>query len=201
MLVEGNAAAAMGCMFAGVTVVAWYPITPSSSLPETLICYMRKYRMDKETGKATFAIVQAEDEIAALGMVIGAELGGRAGHDVDVGPGHLADVRVRGSRVLRRVPAVVFDIQRVGPSTGLPTRTAQGDMLFAAVNSHGDTRHVLLLPASVEECYEMAMQAFDLAERLQTIVFVMSDLDLGMNTWMSPSRSRIPTSRSIAARC
>jgi 2-oxoglutarate ferredoxin oxidoreductase subunit alpha len=185
VLVEGNAAAAMGCMFAGVTVVAWYPITPSSSLPETLIGYMRKYRMDQETGKATFAIVQAEDEIAALGMVIGASWAGARSMTSTSGPGISLMSEFAGLAYYAEVPAVVFDIQRVGPSTGLPTRTAQGDLLFAAVNSHGDTRHVMLLPASVEECYQMAMDAFDLAERLQTIVYVMSDLDLGMNTWMA----------------
>ena len=185
VLVEGNAAAAMGCMFAGVTVCAWYPITPSSSLPETLIGYMRKYRMDKETGKATFAIVQAEDEIAALGMVVGAGWAGARSMTSTSGPGISLMSEFAGLAYYAEVPAVVFDIQRVGPSTGLPTRTAQGDLLFAAVNSHGDTRHVLLLPGSVTECYEMAMDAFDLAERLQTIVFVLSDLDLGMNTWMA----------------
>jgi len=185
ILVEGNAAAAMGCMFAGVTVVAWYPITPSSSLPETLIGYMRKYRMDRETGKATFAIVQAEDEIAALGMVVGASWAGARAMTSTSGPGISLMSEFAGLAYYAEVPAVVFDIQRVGPSTGLPTRTAQGDLLFVAVNSHGDTRHVMLLPASVQECYEMAMEAFDLAERLQTIVFVMSDLDLGMNTWMA----------------
>ena len=185
VLVEGNAAAAMGCLFAGATVVAWYPITPSSSLPETLIGYMRKYRMDPETGKATFAIVQAEDEIAALGMVVGAGWAGARAMTSTSGPGISLMSEFAGLAYYAEVPAVVFDIQRVGPSTGLPTRTAQGDLLFAALNSHGDTRHVLLIPGSVEECYELAMEAFDLAERLQTIVFVMSDLDLGMNSWMS----------------
>ena len=172
-------------MMAGVTVVAWYPITPSSSLPETLIGYMKKYRMDKATGKATFAIVQAEDEIAAIGMVIGAGWAGARAMTSTSGPGHLADGGVRGPGLLRRTPGVVFDIQRVGPSTGLPTRTAQGDILTVAMLSHGDTKHVMLLPATVEECYTMSMDAFDLAERFQTLVFVMSDLDLGMNTWMS----------------
>jgi 2-oxoglutarate ferredoxin oxidoreductase subunit alpha len=185
ILVEGNTAAAMGCLFAGVTVVAWYPITPSSSLPETLIGYMRKYRMDP-SGKATFAIVQAEDEIAALGMVLGASWAGARAMTSTSGPGISLMSEFAGLSYYAEVPAVVFDIQRVGPSTGLPTRTAQADLLFVAVNSHGDTRHVMLLPASVDECYTMAMQAFDLAERLQTVVFVMSDLDLGMNTWMSP---------------
>src|SRR5262245_58096233 len=184
ILVEGNAAAAMGCMFAGVTVVAWYPITPSSSLPETLIGYMRKYRMDKD-GKATFAIVQAEDEIAALGMVVGASWAGARSMTSTSGPGISLMSEFAGLSYYAEIPAVVFDIQRVGPSTGLPTRTAQGDLLFVALNSHGDTRHVMLLPASVEECYQMAMDAFDLSERLQTIIYVLSDLDLGMNTWMA----------------
>ena len=185
ILVEGNAAAAMGCMFAGVTVVAWYPITPSSSLPETLISYMRKYRMDQSSGKATFAIVQAEDEIAALGMVVGASWAGARAMTSTSGPGISLMSEFAGLAYYAEIPAVVFDIQRVGPSTGLPTRTAQGDLLFVAVNSHGDTRQIMLLPASVAECYEMSMEAFNLSERLQTIVFVMSDLDLGMNTWMA----------------
>jgi 2-oxoglutarate ferredoxin oxidoreductase subunit alpha len=185
ILIEGNAAAAIGCLMAGVTVVAWYPITPSSSLCETLIDYMRKYRMDKETGKATFAIVQAEDEIAAIGMVIGASWTGARAMTSTSGPGISLMSEFTGLGYYAEVPAVIFDIQRVGPSTGLPTRTAQGDILSTAVLSHGDTRHPLLLPSSVAECYGMAMEAFDLAERLQTPVFVMSDLDLGMNMWMS----------------
>ncbi|MCA1563298.1 MAG: 2-oxoacid:acceptor oxidoreductase subunit alpha [Acidobacteria bacterium] len=185
ILVEGNAAGALGCMMAGCTVVAWYPITPSSSLPETLISYMRKYRMDKATGKATFAIVQAEDEIAALGMVIGAGWAGARAMTSTAGPGISLMAEFAGLAYYAEVPAVVFDVQRVGPSTGLPTRTAQGDILSTALLSHGDTRHIMLLPCSVEECYTMAMDAFDLAERFQTIVFVMSDLDLGMNTWMA----------------
>ncbi len=185
ILVEGNAAAAMGCMFAGVTVVPWYPITPSSSLPESLITYMRKYRMDKETGKATFAIVQAEDEIAAVGMVIGASWAGARAMTSTSGPGISLMSEFAGLAYYAEVPAVVWDIQRVGPSTGLPTRTAQGDLLSTAVNSHGDTKHVMLLPSSMSECFDMAGDAFDVAERLQTIVYVMSDLDLGMNTWMS----------------
>jgi 2-oxoglutarate ferredoxin oxidoreductase subunit alpha len=185
ILIEGNAAAAIGCMMAGVTVVAWYPITPSSSLCESLIDYLRKYRIDKETGKATFAVVQAEDEIAAIGMVIGASWVGARAMTSTSGPGISLMGEFAGLGYYAEVPAVIFDIQRVGPSTGLPTRTAQGDILTTAVLSHGDTRHPLLLPASVVECYSMAMDAFDLAERLQTPVFVMSDLDLGMNMWMS----------------
>jgi 2-oxoglutarate/2-oxoacid ferredoxin oxidoreductase subunit alpha len=185
ILIEGNAAAAIGCLMAGVTVVAWYPITPSSSLCESLIDLMRKYRIDKETGKATFAIVQAEDEIAALGMVIGAAWAGARAMTSTSGPGISLMGEFTGLGYYAEVPAVIFDIQRVGPSTGLPTRTAQGDILTTALLSHGDTRHPLLLPSSVEECYSMAMTAFDLAERLQTPAFVMSDLDLGMNIWMS----------------
>jgi 2-oxoglutarate ferredoxin oxidoreductase subunit alpha len=165
--------------------VAWYPITPSSSLCETLIEYLRKYRMDPETGKATFAVVQAEDEIAALGMVIGASWAGARAMTSTAGPGISLMAEFTGLGYYAEVPAVIFDVQRVGPSTGLPTRTQQGDILTTALLSHGDTRHPLLLPASVGECYEFAMRAFDLAEQLQSPVFVMSDLDLGMNTWMS----------------
>jgi 2-oxoglutarate ferredoxin oxidoreductase subunit alpha len=185
ILIEGNTAAAIGCLMAGVTVVAWYPITPSSSLCESLIDYMRKYRIDQATGKATFAIVQAEDEIAAIGMVIGASWVGARAMTSTSGPGISLMSEFTGLGYYAEVPAVIFDIQRVGPSTGLPTRTAQGDILATAVLSHGDTRHPLLLPSSVGECYSMSMEAFDLAERLQTPVFVMSDLDLGMNMWMS----------------
>ena len=185
VLIEGNAAAAIGAMMAGVTVVTWYPITPSSSLCETLIDYLKKYRIDEETGKATFAVVQAEDEIAALGMAIGAGWSGARSMTSTSGPGVSLMSEFTGLGYYAEVPAVIFDVQRVGPSTGLPTRTAQGDVLTTAFLSHGDTRHLLLFPASVEECYTMAMEAFDLAERFQTPVFVMSDLDLGMNTWMS----------------
>jgi 2-oxoglutarate ferredoxin oxidoreductase subunit alpha len=187
ILVEGNAAAALGCLMAGVTVVAWYPITPSSSLPETLTSYLRKYRVDKDSGKATFAVVQAEDEIASIGMVIGAGWAGARAMTSTSGPGISLMGEFAGLAYYAEVPGVVFDIQRVGPSTGLPTRTAQGDLLQVATLSHGDTKQVMLIPASAEECYAMAMTAFDLAERFQTLVFVMSDLDLAMNTWMSPT--------------
>ena len=185
ILIEGNSAAALGCMMAGVTVVTWYPITPSSSLCETLITYMKRYRMDPETGKATFAIVQAEDELAAIGMVMGAGWAGARAMTSTAGPGISLMAEFVGLGYYAEVPGVIFDIQRVGPSTGLPTRTAQGDVLSTALLSHGDTKHPLLFPASAEECYSMAMDAFDLAEELQTPVFVMSDLDLGMNYWMS----------------
>jgi 2-oxoglutarate/2-oxoacid ferredoxin oxidoreductase subunit alpha len=185
ILIEGNAAAAIGCMMAGVTVVAWYPITPSSSLCESLITYMKKYRVDKTTGKATFAIVQAEDEIASLGMVVGASWAGARSMTATAGPGISLMSEFTGLAYYAEAPAVIFDVQRVGPSTGLPTRTAQGDLLSTAFLSHGDTKHLMLIPSSVSECYEMALDAFDLAERFQTPVFVMMDLDLGMNNWMS----------------
>jgi len=185
ILIEGNSAAAIGCMMAGVTVVAWYPITPSSSLCETLITYMRKYRMDKETGKATFAIVQAEDEIASLGIVLGAGWAGARAMTATAGPGISLMAEFTGLGYYAEVPAVIFDVQRVGPSTGLPTRTAQGDILSIAFLSHGDTKHLMLFPSSPEESYAMAMEAFDLAERFQTPIFVLMDLDLGMNTWMA----------------
>ena len=185
ILIEGNAAAAIGCLMAGVTFVGWYPITPSSSLCESLIDYLKKYRKDPETGKATYAVIQAEDEIAALGMVIGAGWMGARAMTSTAGPGISLMGEFTGLGYYAEVPAVIFDVQRVGPSTGLPTRTAQQDILSTAVLSHGDTKHPLLIPASVAECYTMAMDAFDLAERLQTPIFVMSDLDLGMNNWMA----------------
>jgi len=185
ILIEGNQAAALGSMFAGVTVVTWYPITPSSSVCETLIEYMKRYRIDKETGKATFAIVQAEDELAALGMALGAGWAGARSMTATSGPGISLMAEFTGFGYYAEIPAVIFNIQRLGPSTGLPTRTAQGDILSTALLSHGDTKHLMLLPCSVSECFTMAIDAFDLAEELQTPVFVMCDLDLGMNTWMS----------------
>jgi len=184
IIIDGNSAAALGCMFAGVTVVSWYPITPSSSLPETLIEYMKEYRIQPD-GKATFAIVQAEDEVAAIGMVIGAGWAGARAMTATAGPGISLMAEYAGLAYYTEVPGVIWDIQRVGPSTGLPTRTSQGDILSTAFLSHGDTKHILLIPSSVEECYTMAGEAFDLAEQFQTLVFVMSDLDLGMNNWMS----------------
>jgi 2-oxoglutarate/2-oxoacid ferredoxin oxidoreductase subunit alpha len=184
IIIDGNSAAALGCMFAGVTVVTWYPITPSSSLVETLIDYMKEYRIGPD-GKATFAIVQAEDELAAIGMVIGAGWSGARAMTATAGPGISLMAEFAGLAYYTEVPAVIWDIQRVGPSTGLPTRTSQGDILSTAVLSHGDTKHIMLLPSSVEECFTMAQDAFELAEQFQTPVFVMSDLDLGMNNWMS----------------
>ncbi len=184
IIIDGNAAAALGCMFAGVTVVTWYPITPSSSLVETLIDYMKEYRIGPD-GKATFAIVQAEDELAAIGMVLGAGWSGARSMTATAGPGISLMAEFAGLGYYVEIPGVIWDIQRVGPSTGLPTRTAQGDIEFVAKLSHGDTHHPMLLPCNPAECFSMASEAFDLTEQLQTPVFVMSDLDLGMNNWMS----------------
>jgi len=185
VLIDGNAAGALGAMFGGVTVVTWYPITPSSSLCEQLIEYMKAYRVDKETGKATYAIVQAEDELAAIGMALGAGWAGARSMTSTSGPGISLMSEFVGLGYYAEIPAVIWNIQRVGPSTGLPTRTSQGDILFTYLLSHGDTKHLCLLPASVDECFEFGMEAFNLAERFQTPVFVLSDLDLGMNYWMA----------------
>jgi 2-oxoglutarate ferredoxin oxidoreductase subunit alpha len=184
VIIDGNAAAALGCMFAGVTVVTWYPITPSSSLVEQLIDYLKRFRVGPD-GKATYAVVQAEDELAAVGMVFGAGWAGARSMTSTSGPGISLMGEFVGLGYYAELPGVIFDVQRVGPSTGMPTRTMQGDILTCATLSHGDTKHILLLPASVAECFSMAGDAFDLAERFQTPVFVMSDLDIGMNNWMS----------------
>jgi 2-oxoglutarate ferredoxin oxidoreductase subunit alpha len=184
IIIDGNSAAALGCMFAGCTVVTWYPITPSSSLVETMIEYMKEYRIGPD-GKATFAIVQAEDELAAIGMVIGAGWAGARSMTATAGPGISLMSEFAGLAYYVEVPGVIWDIQRVGPSTGLPTRTSQGDILSTAVLSHGDTKNIMLIPCSAEECFSMATDAFNLAEQFQTLVFVMSDLDLGMNNWMA----------------
>jgi len=184
IIIDGNSAAALGSMFAGCTVVTWYPITPSSSLVETMIEYMKEHRIGPD-GKATFAIVQAEDELAAVGMVVGAAWAGARSMTATAGPGISLMAEFAGLAYYVEVPAVIWDIQRVGPSTGLPTRTSQGDILSTAFLSHGDTKHIMLLPNSMIECFTMAQDAFDLAEQFQTPVFVMSDLDLGMNNWMS----------------
>jgi len=181
IIIEGNAAAGLGAMFGGCTVVTWYPITPSSSLVEQMIDYMKKYRIDPDTGKATFAIVQAEDELAAIGMAIGAGWAGARAMTSTSGPGVSLMAEFVGLAYFAEIPAVIWDIQRIGPSTGLPTRTSQGDILSTFLLSHGDTKHILLLPATVEECFRFAQDAFNLSERFQTVVFCMSDLDLGMN--------------------
>jgi 2-oxoglutarate ferredoxin oxidoreductase subunit alpha len=184
IIIDGNAAAALGCIFAGCTVVMWYPITPSSSLVENFIDYAKRYRIE-EDGKATFAVVQAEDELAAIGAVLGASWAGARAMTATSGPGISLMAEFAGLGYYAELPGVIFDIQRTGPSTGMPTRNQQGDLLSVAFLSHGDTKHVMLIPGSVRECYEMAQSAFDLTEHLQTPVFVMSDLDLGMNNWMS----------------
>ncbi len=184
IIIDGNSAAALGCIFAGCTVVMWYPITPSSSLVEHFIDYAKRYRVE-EDGKATFAIVQAEDELAAIGAVLGAGWAGARSMTATSGPGISLMAEFAGLGYYAELPGVIFDVQRTGPSTGMPTRNQQGDLLSVAFLSHGDTKHVMLIPSSVKECYEFAMAAFDLAEQLQTPIFVMSDLDLGMNNWMS----------------
>jgi 2-oxoglutarate ferredoxin oxidoreductase subunit alpha len=184
IIIDGNAAAGMGAVFAGVTVVAWYPITPSTSLVEATTDLLKKFRVTPE-GKATFAVVQAEDELAAIGMVLGAGWAGARAMSSTSGPGISLMAEFAGLGYYAEIPGVIFDVQRSGPSTGMPTRTAQSDLLSVAFLSHGDTKHVVLLPGSVKECFELGYAAFDLAERLQTPVFVLSDLDLGMNNWMS----------------
>lgn len=184
IIIDGNAAAAIGAMFGGVTVVTWYPITPSSSVCEALIDYMKQYRIEDD-GRATFAIVQAEDELAAVGMVLGAGWAGARSMTATSGPGISLMAEFVGLGYFAEIPGVIWDIQRVGPSTGLPTRTAQGDINQVAFLSHGDTQHIVLFPSSVSECFEFAIEALDLAEEFQTPVFVLSDLDLGMNNWMS----------------
>jgi 2-oxoglutarate ferredoxin oxidoreductase subunit alpha len=184
IIIDGNAAAALGAMFAGVTVVPWYPITPSSSVVENLIDLLKRHRVDAD-GKASFAVVQAEDELAAIGMVMGAGWAGARAMTASSGPGISLMAEFAGLGYYAEIPGVIFDVQRTGPSTGLPTRTSQADLTFVAGLSHGDTKHVILLPGTVKECYEFAVEAFDLAEQLQTPVFVLSDLDLGMNNWMS----------------
>jgi 2-oxoglutarate ferredoxin oxidoreductase subunit alpha len=187
MLVEGNQAAALGALMGGVTVAAWYPITPSSSLCEYLIAYTDRFRTDARTGEKRVAIVQAEDELAAVGMAIGAGWAGARAMTSTSGPGISLMAEFAGLGYYAEVPVVIFDIQRIGPSTGLPTRTSQADVAFAYTLSHGDTKHLVLLPGTVEECYEFARDAFDYADRFQTPVFVLSDLDLGMNLWMTPA--------------
>ena len=187
VLIEGNQAAALGCVMGGCTVAAWYPITPSSSLCENLIAYADRFRVDPATGEKKIAIVQAEDELAALGMAVGAGWAGARAMTSTSGPGISLMAEFSGLAYYAEVPVVIFDIQRIGPSTGLPTRTSQADVGFVYTLSHGDTKHLVLLPGTVEECYEFGQEAFDLADRFQTAVFVLSDLDLGMNLWMTPT--------------
>jgi 2-oxoglutarate ferredoxin oxidoreductase subunit alpha len=184
IVIDGNSAAALGCLYGGCSVVAWYPITPSSSLCENLIDYFEEFRVAPD-GKKKFAVLQAEDELAAVGMTLGAGWAGARAMTATSGPGISLMAEFAGYGYFTEIPAVIFDIQRVGPSTGLPTRTMQGDVDFAYRLSHGDTHHPLLFPANPEECFQFAQDAFDLADQLQTPIFVMSDLDLGMNFWTS----------------
>jgi 2-oxoglutarate ferredoxin oxidoreductase subunit alpha len=186
ILIDGNTAAALGCLYAGATVGAWYPITPATSLMEGFKSFCQKYRVDPETKQNRFAILQAEDELAAVGMVIGASWAGARAFTPTAGPGISLMSEFIGLAYYAEVPAVIFDVQRTGPSTGMPTRTQQGDLMMCAYASHGDTRHICLYPADPREAFEFAAASFDLAERYQTPVFVLSDLDIGMNDWMVP---------------
>ncbi len=183
--VEGNQAAALGAVYGGATVCAWYPITPSTSVAEAFTSYCEEFRTDPETGKARYAIVQAEDEIASIGMVVGAGWNGARAFTCTSGPGISLMQEFVGLSYFAEIPAVIFDVQRGGPSTGMPTRTQQSDLLSAAYASHGDTKHVMLLPMDPGECFEMGALAFDLSDRLQTTIFVMLDLDIGMNEWLT----------------
>ncbi|HWE50132.1 MAG TPA: 2-oxoacid:acceptor oxidoreductase subunit alpha [Bryobacteraceae bacterium] len=186
ILIDGNTAAALGCVYAGATVAAWYPITPSTSTMDAFKAFCERYRKDKVTGENNFLILQAEDELAAIGMVIGASWNGARAFTSTAGPGISLMNELLGLAYYAEIPAVVIDVQRVGPSTGMPTRTQQGDILECAYASHGDTKHILLFPGNPAECFELAARSFDLAERFQTPVFMLSDLDIGMNDWVTP---------------
>ena len=185
LLVDGNTAAALGAIYGGVSVASWYPITPSSSLAEALEFFLPNLRSDPETGKATYAVIQAEDEIAAIGMAIGAGWVGARAMTTTSGPGISLMSEFAGLAFFAEIPIVIWDVQRMGPSTGLPTRTSQGDLLPVRFLGHGDTRHTILIPGTPQECFEFGWRAFDLAERFQIPIFVLSDLDLGMNLWIS----------------
>ena len=209
IMMTGNEAAALGSVFGGVTFAAWYPITPSTSVIDSLDSYLSQMRRDPATGEATYAVVQAEDELAAIGMVVGAGFAGARAMTATSGPGISLMAEYVGLAYFAEVPAVIWDIQRVGPSTGLPTRTSQGDILFTYYLGHGDTKNVILLPSSLRECFDFGYQAFDLADTLQTPVFVLSDLDLGMNNWMSEpfeypvepmKRGKVLTAADVAER-
>ncbi|WP_394836727.1 2-oxoacid:acceptor oxidoreductase subunit alpha [Pendulispora rubella] len=186
ILIDGNTATALGCVYAGATVAAWYPITPSTSVLDGFKAFCETYRTDKATGERRYCILQAEDELAAMGMVIGAAWNGARAFTSTSGPGISLMSELIGLAYYAEVPAVIVDVQRVGPSTGMPTRTQQGDILMCAYASHGDTKHVVLFPANPNECFSLAVKAFDLAEKLQTPVFLLSDLDIGMNDWVVP---------------
>lgn len=185
IVIDGNKACGLGAIYAGATIAAWYPLTPSTSLVTAFEKFANQYRVDSETGLKKFAIVQAEDELAAIGMVIGASWNGARAFTSTSGPGISLMSEFLGLAYYAEIPTVLFDVQRTGPSTGMPTRTQQSDILSCAYASHGDTKHVLLIPSTPKECFEMTANAFDLAERLQTPVIVMLDLDLGMNDHLS----------------
>jgi 2-oxoglutarate ferredoxin oxidoreductase subunit alpha len=209
VLLDGNTSAALGCVYAGATVGAWYPITPATSLMEAFIGFCRRYRVDAETKRNKFCILQAEDELAAAGITIGAGWAGARAFTSTAGPGISLMSEFIGLAYYTEIPSVFFDIQRTGPSTGMPTRTQQADLLSIAYLSHGDTKHIALFPANPEECFYHAIDAFDLAERFQTPVFVVSDLDIGMNDWMvkrlrwndgyRPDRGKVLTAEQVAA--
>jgi len=209
IMIDGNTTAGLGCLFAGATVGAWYPITPSTSLMDAFKRFCEKYRKDPETGKSNYCIIQAEDELGAIGMVLGASWNGARSFTPTSGPGISLMNEFLGYGYFTEIPAVLFDVQRCGPSTGMPTRTQQADLMACAYASHGDTRHVLLFPANPEEAFYHAVEAFDLAERLQTPVIVLTDLDIGMNDWMcrdlkwddsyQPDRGKVLTAEQIAA--
>jgi 2-oxoglutarate ferredoxin oxidoreductase subunit alpha len=184
ILITGNDATGLGCLYAGATVGAWYPITPSTGVMDSFTTYCEKFRIDPETGDHRFCIIQAEDELAAAGMVVGANWVGARGFTPTSGPGISLMSEFIGFAYYAEIPSVFINVQRVGPSTGMPTRTQQGDVMLCAYASHGDTRHPILFPANPYECFEMAVTVFDLAERLQTPVFLLTDLDIGMNDWM-----------------
>jgi 2-oxoglutarate/2-oxoacid ferredoxin oxidoreductase subunit alpha len=209
IMIDGNTAAALGCVYAGATVGAWYPITPSTSLMDAFKSFCERYRKDPKTGERRYCVVQAEDELAAIGIVLGATWNGARAFTPTSGPGLSLMSEFLGYAYYAELPAVLFDVQRVGPSTGMPTRTQQADLLAAAYASHGDTKHVLLFPADPRECFELTVTAFDLADRLQTPVIVMSDLDIGMNDWMCrdldwdaeyrPDRGKVLTAAELEA--
>jgi 2-oxoglutarate/2-oxoacid ferredoxin oxidoreductase subunit alpha len=186
ILIDGNTATALGCVFAGATVAAWYPITPATSIMDAFKGFCERFRHDPDTGENNYLIVQAEDELASIGMVIGASWNGARAFTSTAGPGISLMNELLGLAYYAEIPAVVFDVQRTGPSTGMPTRTQQADILECAYASHGDTKHILLFPANPGECFEFAREAFDLAEHFQTPVIVLSDLDIGMNDWVVP---------------
>jgi len=186
IMITGNEATGLGCLYAGATVGAWYPITPSTGVMDSFTMYCRKFRTDPETGEKRYCIIQAEDELAAAGMVLGANWVGARAFTPTSGPGISLMSEFIGFAYYAEIPSVFIDVQRVGPSTGMPTRTQQGDVMLCAYASHGDTKHPLLFPSNPHECFHMAVTAFDLAERLQTPVFMLSDLDIGMNDWMVP---------------